>query len=157
MPHGTSGLLWAAPVVRSTFSARHARTTPAAGTRTWSEERRAEGRAGVDNRECICNYTCVYRVRFARSVEKDLLDIRALDRSRILKLIQRQLFFEPCVETRNRKILPNLIPPFEADPPVWELRIGEYRVFYDVDEPEGAVYVRAVRKKPPHKTTEEIL
>jgi len=42
-------------------------------------------------------------------------------------------------------------------PPVWQLRVGEYRVFYDVDREEMAVYVRAVRLKPPHKTTEEIL
>ena len=41
--------------------------------------------------------------------------------------------------------------------PVWELRIGEYRVFYDVDEQASLVMVRAIRHKPPHKTTEEIL
>jgi hypothetical protein len=32
-----------------------------------------------------------------------------------------------------------------------------YRVFYDVDDAAGRVIVRAVRRKPPHKTTEEIL
>ena len=41
--------------------------------------------------------------------------------------------------------------------PVWELRIGEYRVFYDVDEQLSLVMVRAIRHKPPHKTMEEIL
>lgn len=41
--------------------------------------------------------------------------------------------------------------------PVWELRVGEYRVFYDVDEATAIVYIRAIRHKPPHKTTEEIL
>jgi len=41
--------------------------------------------------------------------------------------------------------------------PVWELRINEYRVFYDVDDAAKQVVVRAVRRKPPHKTTEEIL
>lgn len=50
-----------------------------------------------------------------------------------------------------------MIPPFESDPPIWELRVGEFRVFYDVDEIERIVYIRAVRHKPPHKTTEEIL
>jgi mRNA-degrading endonuclease RelE of RelBE toxin-antitoxin system len=42
-------------------------------------------------------------------------------------------------------------------PPVWELRLDEDRVFYDVDETEKTVKVRAVRHKPPHKTTEEIV
>jgi mRNA-degrading endonuclease RelE of RelBE toxin-antitoxin system len=35
--------------------------------------------------------------------------------------------------------------------------VGEYRVFYDVGEVERVVYVRAIRRKPPHRTTEEIL
>ncbi len=42
-------------------------------------------------------------------------------------------------------------------PPIWELRVGEFRIFYDVAEEERKVYVRAVRRKPPHKTTEETL
>ena len=100
---------------------------------------------------------CMFEIEFARSVEKDLSGLRAFDPSRILKAIEEQLSKNPCVETRNRKALVDLIPPFGAVPPVWELRIGEYRIFYDVDEDEGIVYVRAVRKKPPHKTTEEIL
>ena len=99
----------------------------------------------------------MFEVEFARSVEKDLSDFRAFDRNRILKAIQVQLSRAPCVENRQRKALVNLIPPFEAVPPIWELRIGEYRVFYDADEDKGIVYVRAVRQKPAHKTMEEIL
>jgi len=38
-----------------------------------------------------------------------------------------------------------------------ERRVGDWRVFYDVDGEERRVYVRAVRRKPPHRTTEEIL
>ena len=43
------------------------------------------------------------------------------------------------------------------NPPIWELRVGAYRVFYDVDEDLNVVYVRAVREKPPDKRTEDIL
>jgi mRNA-degrading endonuclease RelE of RelBE toxin-antitoxin system len=110
-----------------------------------------------DRTWCICNNICVFDIEFARSVEKDLSGFRVFDRNRSLKAIEEQLSRDPCVETRNRKALVNLIPPFEAVPPVWELRIGDYRIFYDVDEDEGIVCVRAVRQKPPHKTTEEIL
>jgi len=35
------------------------------------------------------------------------------------------------------------VPPFEAVPPIWELRVGNYRVFCDVDDEEQRVYVRA--------------
>ena len=38
-----------------------------------------------------------------------------------------------------------------------ELRVGQYRVFYDVDEGKRVVYIRAIRRKPHGKTTKEIL
>lgn len=71
--------------------------------------------------------------------------------------IETQLKDTPDVPTRNRKLLENLISPWEAVPPVWELRVGDYRVFYDVSEEELAVYIRAIRKKPRGKKTEDIL
>jgi hypothetical protein len=46
-----------------------------------------------------------------------------------------------------------LTPGFEHVPPVWELRVGDIRVFYDFDQSAGRVFVRAVRlKKPPQQT-----
>jgi mRNA-degrading endonuclease RelE of RelBE toxin-antitoxin system len=50
-----------------------------------------------------------------------------------------------------------VVPPWEHEAPVWQLRVGGYRVFYDVSEAASVVTVRAIRYKPPHKTTEEIL
>jgi mRNA-degrading endonuclease RelE of RelBE toxin-antitoxin system len=54
-------------------------------------------------------------------------------------------------------MLVNIEPPWDAEPPIWELRVGAYRVFYDVSAPAATVYVRAIRQKPPGKRTEEIL
>jgi mRNA-degrading endonuclease RelE of RelBE toxin-antitoxin system len=99
----------------------------------------------------------MYEIEFSESVEKDLRKIRVYNRKIIMDALEQQLAHRPNLETKNRKILVNLIPPFESIPPVWELRIGDYRVFYDVDNDSEKVYVRAVRKKPPHTTTEEIL
>lgn len=90
-------------------------------------------------------------------METDLKRISPFHRHRILDDIEVQLIHEPTTPTRNRKLLANLLPPWEASSVVWELRSGEYRIFYDVDEAEQTVYVRAVRKKTPGKTTEEIL
>ena len=58
---------------------------------------------------------------------------------------------------RLRKLLINLVSPWTADPPIWELRVGDHRVFYDVAEEEGVVYVRAIRRKRAGKRTEDIL
>jgi len=99
----------------------------------------------------------MFTIEYAKGVAEDLKNIRAYERVKILDGIDKQLMHEPSVQTRNRKILVGLIPPWEYIEPVWELRIGEYRVFYDVDEESSAVIVRAIRHKPANKKTEEIL
>jgi mRNA-degrading endonuclease RelE of RelBE toxin-antitoxin system len=59
----------------------------------------------------------------------------------VFDTVERQLAHEPNVETRNRKPMrPNPIAP-------WELRIGNLRVYYDIEEqPELRVIVLAVGK-----------
>lgn len=99
----------------------------------------------------------MYRIRFAKDVEKDLRKLPAYHRRKVLDAIEIHLLDRPTTPTRNRKPLVNLIPPWTAEPPIWELRVGDYRVLYDVSEEERVVYVRAVRRKPRGKTTEEIL
>jgi mRNA-degrading endonuclease RelE of RelBE toxin-antitoxin system len=99
----------------------------------------------------------MYAIEYAEGVIDDLADMRAYERAKVLDRLEEQLTYEPTQQTRNRKILVGLVPPWEHIEPVWELRIGQYRVFYDVDEEKLVVIVRAIRHKPPHKTTEEIL
>jgi mRNA-degrading endonuclease RelE of RelBE toxin-antitoxin system len=99
----------------------------------------------------------MFSISYAEGVADDLAKMRPFDRRRLLDRIEEQLRHQPTAETRNKKQLPGLIPPWEHEPPVWELRIGENRVFYDVNEAECCVIVRAVRRKPPHATTEEVL
>jgi mRNA-degrading endonuclease RelE of RelBE toxin-antitoxin system len=99
----------------------------------------------------------MYVVEYAEGVAEDLAGLRPFERAQILDSIESQLTFEPTQETRNKKRLVGLIPPWDQEEPVWELRVGEYRIFYDVDETASVVVIRAIRYKPPHKTTEEIL
>jgi hypothetical protein len=70
-----------------------------------------------------------------------------------------QVFIPPrrSLTNQERKRLDNLVSPWETAALIWELRIGEYRVFYDVSDAESVVYVRAVRRKPPGTKTEDIL
>ena len=75
----------------------------------------------------------------------------------MLDRIESELTDAPALETRNRKLLPGLRPPWDQKLPIRELRVGDYRVFYDVREKPPLVTIRAIRLKPPHKTTEEIL
>ena len=99
----------------------------------------------------------MYAIRFAAGVVVDLKRLPAGARKRILDDIERKLSHEPGKPTKHIKQLRSLVPPFEAVPPIWQLRIGSYRVFYDVDEVDRQVFVRAVRRKPAHRTTEDTL
>jgi mRNA-degrading endonuclease RelE of RelBE toxin-antitoxin system len=75
----------------------------------------------------------MYTIEYAEGVADDLKKLRTYERKRILDSIEEQLTYEPTRKTRKRKILVGLVPPWEHIEPVWELRVGEYRVFYDVD------------------------
>jgi len=57
----------------------------------------------------------------------------------VVDQVDEQLTHEPALATRKRKLLrPNPIAP-------WELRLGDVRVFYDVQEqPDGLVKIAAV-------------
>ena len=99
----------------------------------------------------------MFEIRFAEGVEEDLRKIRIYYRNQILDAIEEQLAHEPDTRTRNRKLLENLIPPWQTVAPIWELRVGDYRVFYDLSPTELVVYVRAVRRKPRGTKTENIL
>jgi mRNA-degrading endonuclease RelE of RelBE toxin-antitoxin system len=98
-----------------------------------------------------------YRIEFTDLAEGELKAIRGFDRRQIADAIDEQLTHQPNVETRNRKQLKGMIPAFEHVLPVWELRVGNHRVFYDVDDETKVVYVRAVRLKEHGQTTEEII
>jgi mRNA-degrading endonuclease RelE of RelBE toxin-antitoxin system len=87
----------------------------------------------------------------------ELKSIKVFYRRQIRDAIDAQLASQPLAPTKNRKLMGDPETSFACDPPIWELRVGEYRVFYDVDETTQTVFVRAIREKPPHATTEEVL
>jgi len=100
-----------------------------------------------------------YRVALAAGAVRDLRSLRAFDRQRIGDQIDSKLPVQPTVETRHRKQMrmEKGTFSFEHVPPVWELQIGDFRVYYDVDEQSQVVNVRAIRRKLPHRTTKESL
>ena len=83
-----------------------------------------------------------YRVEYSPDAEDHLRTLTVRQQRIVLDAVDEQLMQQPAVETRNRKPMrPNLLPP-------WELRIGNLRVYYDVEEdPEPVVLVRAVGVK----------
>jgi mRNA-degrading endonuclease RelE of RelBE toxin-antitoxin system len=98
-----------------------------------------------------------FTVQIVPSALAELKAVKVFYRRQITQAIDEQLVHQPTVSTKNRKVLEVTQASFAFEPPLWELRVGDFRVFYDVDEVGQTVYVRAVRDKPPHATTEEVL
>jgi mRNA-degrading endonuclease RelE of RelBE toxin-antitoxin system len=82
-----------------------------------------------------------FQIGFVEDARKDLTWLTAYERKMIIDEIKRQLSDQPTVETRNRKML--------RDNPLarWELRVGKYRVFYEVAEGVSTVLVGAIGVK----------
>jgi mRNA-degrading endonuclease RelE of RelBE toxin-antitoxin system len=83
-----------------------------------------------------------YRIEYSPDAEDHLRTLTARQQAMVLDTVDRQLKHQPSRETRNRKPMrPNPVAP-------WELRIGNLRVYYDVEaQPEPVVYIRAVGAK----------
>jgi mRNA-degrading endonuclease RelE of RelBE toxin-antitoxin system len=97
-----------------------------------------------------------YEIRVHESASHEIENLRVFDQRKIVEAIEKHLTHQPMVPTRRRKLLEDLTPQFEHVPPVWELRIGNFRVFYDIDEGAKVVHVRAVRHKEASQKTEDI-
>lgn len=98
----------------------------------------------------------MFAIRIGDGAVAEIAELRAAERKRLLDAIEEQLIYEPVETSRKKKMLGGLVPPWEQVRPVWQLRVGGLRVFYDVDETAQVVIVRAVRRKE-RKRTEEIL
>lgn len=110
----------------------------------------------------------MYDIRWDQDAKEDMvvLKLRAHEVAHIVDTVDDQLRYQAERPSKRKKIIrPEEQLPFEHLEPVWQLRAGEFRIFYDVsppeaeeaDEFEAIVRVRAVRRKPPHKTTKEVL
>lgn len=71
----------------------------------------------------------------------DLQWFKKAERGHIVGGLETMVSLEPTTETRNRKRLrPNELAE-------WEVRIGDFRVFYDVDQENKLVKIEAVGYK----------
>ena len=87
-----------------------------------------------------------YEIEYSPEAEEHLRALTARQRKIILDEVDKQLSDQPMVITKNRKPMrPNPLAP-------WELRIGDLRVYYDVEEePQPMVYIRAAGLKERNK------
>ena len=80
----------------------------------------------------------MYDIEFTPEAVEDLKSFRKFEQQTIISGIDNQLRYEPSVETRNRfRMRPN-------DAAEWELRIGKFRVFYNVENDVQIVSIEVV-------------
>ncbi len=92
-----------------------------------------------------------YDVLYDQRASDELHELSRRDQTSIRAAVERHLFNQP---TRvSRTAIKRLDPPVVA---TYRLRVGEYRVFYDVDDQAAIVHIVAIWRKG-RKSTGEVL
>jgi len=83
----------------------------------------------------------LFEIKFTPKAIDNLVAFRKYDQQFLITAIQQHLSQQPNQETRNHKRLrPNILAE-------WELRLGAFRVFYDIDQQNCLVKVEAIGYK----------
>ncbi|MBI2927935.1 MAG: type II toxin-antitoxin system RelE/ParE family toxin [Verrucomicrobia bacterium] len=77
-----------------------------------------------------------YEINFTEPALDDLEWLRKVDQKAVLEGVDRLLSHQPDLEAKNRKRL------YEHPLASWEIRVGRFRVFYNL--PEGVRIVEVV-------------
>jgi mRNA-degrading endonuclease RelE of RelBE toxin-antitoxin system len=82
-----------------------------------------------------------FQIDLAPDALEQVTAFRKFDQVRILEAIRQQLSNDPLALTRHKKLMrSNLIAAYE-------LRVGDFRVYYDVDAKKRVVSVRTIGLK----------
>ena len=83
----------------------------------------------------------MFEIKLTEEALADLQWFKKAERRHIVGELESMVALEPTTETRNRKRLrPNELAE-------WEARIGDFRVFYDVDQENKLIKIEAVAYK----------
>ena len=84
----------------------------------------------------------VYRIEVAPAADDDLAGMKAFYRNEVLDAIDEHLAHTPTAISQSRIKRLRLL-----DSPGYRLRVGDYRVYYDVDETSSTVKILRVLSK----------
>jgi mRNA-degrading endonuclease RelE of RelBE toxin-antitoxin system len=84
----------------------------------------------------------VYRIEVTPAADDDLAGMKAFHRTEVLDAIDEHLTHTPTIVSKSR--VKRLRLP---DSPTYRLRVGDYRVYYDVDVTLSTVIVLRILSK----------
>ncbi len=86
-----------------------------------------------------------FAINFTPNALEHLQYFRKFEQKIIVEAIKMQLPYEPLITTKNRK-------PLRENPlSRWELRVKHYRIFYDMDQENSIVEIKAIGYKEHNK------
>jgi mRNA interferase RelE/StbE len=83
--------------------------------------------------------TMKHAIEFSKGAENQLDQFTAREQRVIVAAIRKQLVHQPDVPTRNRKLLR------ENPMASWELRVKDFRVFYNIDDDKVLIIALGVK------------
>ncbi len=85
----------------------------------------------------------MYGIEYTREAIQDLKWFKKHEQALSVDAINTQLRYEPSIETRNR------FPQREDESKIanWELRVADFRVYYNVDEQVWIVRIERITEK----------
>ena len=87
----------------------------------------------------------MFSIEFTEQAKEDLKWFRKSEQKTIISGIYVNLSYEPTLATRNRK---SLRPNSTA---TWELRLGDFRVLYNVEQSIEIVSIKRIGEKSGNK------
>jgi len=98
-----------------------------------------------------------FAISFSLSAKSEFDALKTFDQRRVADAIAAKLIFGPVLPSHGKKNLGNEPANFAYVPPLWELRMADWRVFYTVSMDDRNVLICGVRRKPPDLTTAQVL
>jgi mRNA interferase RelE/StbE len=91
-----------------------------------------------------------YQIQYGSKAEDDVANLRAFDARAVIEAANAHLRHAPIQESRSR--IKRMTQPFWSQ---FRLRVGELRVYYDVDEKDRVVSIVRVLVKGTEPTPKE--
>src|SRR5439155_21155581 len=99
----------------------------------------------------------MFAIRFGEHAVAEIARLRAVERRGILNAVEQYLAHKPTEATGRKKMLRDEVSPWHKLRQDWQNRVGDFRVYYDVNEAEKTAIVRSVCRKDSSRTEELLL
>lgn len=92
-----------------------------------------------------------YTISVSKLAKDDIASLRVFDQRQIIDAMEEHLASQPTKESKSR--IKKMTQPFWSE---YRLRVGEFRVYYDVDAEANEVLILRVCEKGQEQTPKDL-